>query len=85
MEKVGIWLSDVCDGALPDRNRWASFVSYSKMMRTIALLVHGLMVGSGQYKTLLWYKSFMLLYNASEPLDVPVKAYAYRLTQLFYM
>ena len=45
-------------------------------MRTITLLVHGLMVDSGQYKTLLWKESFILLYNASGPLDIPLNKMA---------
>ncbi len=28
-EKVGVWPSDVWGGVLPNRNRWASFVSYT--------------------------------------------------------
>ncbi len=52
VKKVGVWLSDVCDGALPDRNRWASFVSYSWMKGNITLHVHGLIVCYGQSNTL---------------------------------
>ena len=54
LEKVGIWSSDVCDGAygaLQDRDRWDSFVSHLK--GTSTLKVPGLMVGYGKHDTLL--------------------------------
>ena len=56
VQKVRFGPRDVCDDALPDRNRRASFVSYSRMKGTITLHVHGLMVGCGHHNTLLQQK-----------------------------
>ncbi len=72
VQKVRVQPRDVCDGALPGRNRRASFVSYSRMKGTITLHVHGLMVGCGQHNTHLQQKLFRWLSNASGPLLVPL-------------
>ena len=53
MDKVGVWPIDACDGAMPDRKRWTSFLSPSRFKGINTLQVHGSMVGYIKHNTIL--------------------------------